>query len=231
MEGRGAAPGAGAWRRWATPGRLAALGLLIALAAVLAWLWWAGRLEALTFTVAELDAFLQRFGPWSAAASVALMVAHSFLPFPAEVIAVANGMLFGVVVGIAVTWGGAMLGACLAFWLARQLGQPFVRRLVGPRNWRRLNAWSADQGALALLMARLIPVISFNLINYAAGLAGVSWWVFLWTTGIGILPLTVVSVVIGDRMLATSWEVWAVVAASALPLWLIARRLRHRSRR
>ena len=44
--------------------------------------------------------------------------------------------------------------------------------------------------------ARLVPVISFNLINYAAGILHVSWWRFLWTTSLGILPITVASVVL-----------------------------------
>jgi len=33
-------------------------------------------------------------------------------------------------------------------------------------------------------------VISFNLINYAAGLTTISWWTFTWATALGILPLT-----------------------------------------
>jgi hypothetical protein len=47
------------------------------------------------------------------------MVAHSFVPLPAEIIAIANGMVFGAVVGSIITWTGAMLGAICAFALAR----------------------------------------------------------------------------------------------------------------
>ena len=41
-------------------------------------------------------------------------------------------------------------------------------------------------------------MISFNLINYAAGLTAISWWTFSWATGLGILPLTFLMVAGGD---------------------------------
>ena len=50
------------------------------------------------------------------------MVAHSFLPFPAEIVALANGMVFGPLWGAVVIWVGAMLGAATAFALVRALG-------------------------------------------------------------------------------------------------------------
>jgi uncharacterized membrane protein YdjX (TVP38/TMEM64 family) len=38
---------------------------------------------------------------------------------------------------------------------------------------------SADrQGSGAMLVARLLPIIAFNLINYAAALAGIGWQIF-----------------------------------------------------
>ena len=94
-----------------------------------------------------------------------------------------------------------MLGAAAAFGLARLLGWPFIRRILSAGHRERLAAWSKERGAVGLLISRLIPVIAFNLINYAAGLAGISWWTFLWTTGLGILPLTALFTVMGDRLL------------------------------
>ena len=155
------------------------------------------------------------------------MILHSFVPLPAEIIAMANGMVFGSLWGIVLTWTGAMLGAIISYGLARWLGQPLVRRVVPARHWDALQAWEADQGAEALLIARLIPVISFNLINYAAGLAGVRWPVFLWTTAIGILPLTILSVVLGHQLVDAPLWVWVVVAVGLVTLWIGSRRLRR----
>ena len=70
-----------------------------------------------------------------------MMILHSFLPFPAEFVAIANGVIFGPVWGTVITWAGAMLGAFLAFFLARQCGQPFVRRVL-------VEAESAEPGKM-----------------------------------------------------------------------------------
>jgi uncharacterized membrane protein YdjX (TVP38/TMEM64 family) len=173
----------------------------------------------------DVEAFMRSWGMWSVAASLFLMVLHSFVPVPAEIIAVCNGLVFGAAGGIAATWLGAMLGAAAAFALARWLGRPFVCRFVADAQRARLEEWTG--GADALLMLRLVPLVSFNLVNYAAGLAGVGWWTFLWTTAVGILPLTVLTAVLGSRMLEISWPLWAAIAAGVIVLWLIGRRLRQ----
>jgi uncharacterized membrane protein YdjX (TVP38/TMEM64 family) len=182
---------AGAWG-------LSALAGMLALAVVALPTVWLLRLDD---PVAELERLMAAWGPLAALASIALMVLHSFVPFPAEMLALANGMLFGPVWGTVVTWSGAMLGAFLAFGLARRFGRPLVERLVAARHRARIDTLSARRGGPALLLSRLIPVISFNLINYAAGLTTISWWTFTWATGLGILPITVLSVLTGAGLL------------------------------
>jgi uncharacterized membrane protein YdjX (TVP38/TMEM64 family) len=205
--------------------------LLVAGAALFALLAWrfGPELEAIArVSEAELEALMVRFGPYAALVSVLLMIVHSFVPFPAEALAMANGMLFGIALGVALTWIGAMLGAVLAFVLARWLGRPLGRQMLSERRWRQIAGWGARQGCGPWLAARLIPVISFNLINYAAGLTGLGWWTFLWTTGLGILPLTVVSVVVGAHMLRAPWQLWLVFGLGAIVLWLVCRRIARR---
>jgi uncharacterized membrane protein YdjX (TVP38/TMEM64 family) len=209
------------WRR----GGLAAA-LICGLAAATWWLIGdrAGALTGLvSLSPADIAAFVARWGMWGVAASLLLMVVHSVVPLPAEVIAVANGMMFGTVGGIAVTWSGAMLGALSAYGLARWLGRPAVRGMISEAGRARIERWTGR--ADALLVLRLIPLISFNLVNYAAGLAGVGWWRFLWTTAIGILPMTLLTAVLGARIFEIAWPVWAVIAAAVVVLWLAGRRL------
>jgi uncharacterized membrane protein YdjX (TVP38/TMEM64 family) len=218
------------WPVLGAAGRAAALALvaavLVAAAAALAW-WWEEALGLATASPERMGEAIRGWGAWGPLASVGLMVAHSFIPFPAELLAVANGMAFGLLPGIATTWAGAMLGAWLAFGLARRLGRPFVHRVVAERHWRRIEDWVERGGAGGLLLARLLPVISFNLVNYAAGLAGVGWWRFTWTTAVGILPVTVLSVLVGSHLVEASWPAWAAFGlAAALLLALHLRRRR-----
>lgn len=162
---------------------------------------------------------IRSWGALGVLASIALMVLHSFVPFPAEIVAIANGMLYGPVWGTVITWTGAMLGAFLAFGLARSLGRPFVEMMVRRSNRHVLDEWAAARGGQLVLISRLIPVISFNLINYAAGLTRMSWWTFAWATGIGILPLTTLMVVMGDRIESLTWQMWLLLLAGGLILW------------
>ena len=158
-------------------------------------------------SVQQIEDEILSWGPFGVVASIALMVVHSFVPFPAEFVAVANGMLFGVVWGVVITWTGAMLGAVAAFGLARLLGRPFVAKMVrGKDNWRRIDQWTVDQGWQVLLISRFIPVIAFNLVNYAAGLTGVSWLTFAWTTALGILPAVVLMVLAGAHIEVMGWQ-------------------------
>lgn len=196
--------------------------LLVALPAALAlWLWrGAGRdgggLTAVLTSAEALETAIRNWGAWAPAGSVALMVLHTFLPFPAELLAIANGLVFGFWLGLALTWGGAMLGALSAFALARRYGRFFVQGVLPERHWRRIEAWSLHAGPGGLLALRLLPVVSFNLVNFAAGIAGIGWWTFAWTTAVGILPASLACVLAGSRMLDAPLEVSAALSALVL---------------
>lgn len=117
-----------------------------------------------------------------------------------------------------------MLGAFLAFGLARRLGRPFVRAVVPAPRWQAVDSWSRRHGGGTLLISRLVPLIAFNLINYAAGLTAIGWVTFAWATGLGILPLTVLMADTGATMTSLPWWSWPVLAALALAAWLVWRR-------
>jgi len=207
---------------------LVALGfvLLLIVTAVGGWLWLRARgIDLGSMSTADVETLVKSWAPWSWLGSIVLMVLHSFVPLPAEIIALANGMLFGPWWGVAVTWIGAMLGAVLAYGLARALGRPAVRGLIPARHWATLEAIPVRAGPL--LVIRLMPVISFNLVNYAAGLLGVPWWRFLWTTALGILPIVVTMVMLGRELMAAPWWVWGAFALACLAL-LAAMRLYSR---
>ncbi|UWQ49898.1 TVP38/TMEM64 family protein [Leisingera caerulea] len=175
--------------------------------------------------VEDMVVWLRSTGAWAPLAVIVLMVVHSFVPFPAEILALCAGAIFGTLLGAVLIWTGAMLGALVAFWLARRLGQEAVRDWLSGAQARQLDAWTEERGALALLAARLVPVIAFNLINYAAGLTQVRLWTFVWTTALGILPVTLLSTWFGAQMLDLDWPVLAAVSAGLLIALLAMHRL------
>ena len=181
-------------------------------------------LEATQASFAErFEKTILSMGMWGVLASILLMILHSLIPFPAELLAIANGMIYGPIWGTVITWTGAMCGAYLAFALARALGRPFVELMIAKKNWHSLDERASRRGAHFVFFARFVPVISFNLINYAAGLTKISWWSFTWATGLGILPLTALMVVMGDRIETITWEMWLLFGLGAIVLWVIFR--------
>jgi len=195
-------------------GRVCMLGGLILVAGIGVWVTVLGFYEMPT--VADFAGAIRGLGAWGVAGSIGLMVLHSFVPFPAEFLALANGMVYGPLWGTVITWVGAMLGAFIAFALARCLGRPFVAMMVAERHWQHVDRWIAEQGWQMLLVARFLPVIAFNLINYGAGLTRIPWWTFAWTTGLGILPVTTLMVVMGDRIHEMHWSLWLALLALCL---------------
>lgn len=209
--------------------RIAASLTLLLIIALGVYAWWSD-IAGLAPTAKGIEAEIRSWGRWAVAASIGLMIAHSLVPFPAEFVTFANGMLFGPVWGVAITWIGAMLGASLAFALARWFGRPFVDALMSERHRDAIDRWATRQGIGVLLLSRLMPLISFNVINYAAGLAPISWWTFLWTTGLGILPITTLLVVTGDSVWNGGSNAWIYLVAAAVLaglLWLLIARRRR----
>ena len=73
---------------------LLSAGSAFAAAASFGWLHWGDA-----FSVNAVKASVSQMGAWGVVMSIGLMVVHSFLPFPAEVVAIANGLCFGPVWG------------------------------------------------------------------------------------------------------------------------------------
>lgn len=206
----------------------AALALLLVIGTGFA-IWWS-RATGFTPTVAGIEAEIRSWGNWAVAASIALMILHSLVPFPAEFVTLANGMLFGPFWGVVITWTGAMLGAALAFALARWFGRPCVTALMNEDKRAAADRWLRRQGVGVLLLSRLMPLISFNVINYAAGLTPITWWTFLWTTALGILPITTLLVLTGDQVWNGSGHAWIyllTVAALGAAIWYVVARRRR----
>lgn len=177
---------------------------------------------SIELSVEGISGFVKSLGAWGIAASIGLMILHSFVPFPAEFVAITNGMIFGPFWGVVITWTGAMIGAFLAFWLSRKLGRPFVKKMLSDDKVNLIDRMAARHGAGALLFSRFLPVIAFNLINYAAGLMKISWWTFAWATGLGILPMTILMVVLGDQITNMPWQIWLVLLLIGLLLWRLS---------
>ena len=176
------------------------------------FLWEAERYEALVVQA----------GPWAPLVSICAMIVVSFLPLPAETVAIANGMAFGRWMGFVWTWVGAVIAAMLAFGLARWLGAPIIKRFVSNAALTRFEELINRRGAPFLLFARMIPLIPYTVVNYGAGLSPVRFRTYLWTSALGMAPPIFAFVSAGALMKDQPWLGWVTVFSIIALFSLIA---------
>lgn len=203
------------------------LGLLVGVVA-------AGTIVFLVVGLPSQDAVAQLIEDAGLLAPVVFVVVYAGLTvllFPGAILTAAGGAVFGVVAGTLLAVVAATLGAVAAFLVGRRLGRAQVERVAG-RRMGRLDDWIRRRGFLAVLYARLLPVLPFNALNYIAGVTGVSTRNYSLATAIGIVPGTFAYAALGSTLRdPTSPEflgALALVVVLAVGAPLVDRALRRR---
>ncbi|MGL5692633.1 MAG: TVP38/TMEM64 family protein [Peptostreptococcaceae bacterium] len=148
-----------------------------------------------------LKEYILSFGIWAPIVSFLLMILQSVAaPLPAFVITFANAALFGWVYGAILSWSSAMAGAAICFYIAKFLGRDTVEKLTSKFALENLDSFFDRYGKHTILIARLLPFMSFDLVSYAAGLTSMSFASFFIATGIGQLPATIVYSYVGGML-------------------------------
>jgi len=181
---------------------LAGVLVLVALAAT----YWLLNETGMLMTIlngAELRERVAQLGTWGPLMVIGLMVLAILVsPIPSAPIAVAAGAAYGHTWGTLYVLLGAEIGALAAFGLARLLGREVVQRWFGDRlSVGLLGSQTALMGIV--LVSRLLPFISFDIVSYAAGLTALTFWRFAIATLVGIVPASFLLAHFGSDM-ATS---------------------------
>ena len=145
--------------------------------------------------------FVASYGGSAALISFLLMVFQSVAaPLPAFLLTFANASLFGWWRGAILSWTSAMAGAAVCFVIARVLGRDAAERLTSRTGLRQIDTFFEKYGKNTVLICRLLPFMSFDIVSYAAGLTSMSFGAFFIATGIGQLPATLVYSYVGGML-------------------------------
>ncbi|KAG2486347.1 hypothetical protein HYH03_014928 [Edaphochlamys debaryana] len=130
---------------------------------------------------------------------VALYIAATVLLFPASVMTLAAGALYGPWAGTALVSLSSTLGATAAFVASRYWVRPWVEGKVQdlPRFRAVLAAVNGTNGGYVVFLLRLSPLVPFNLLNYALGLTAVELPAYVGASWLGMLPGTFAYVALG----------------------------------
>ncbi|MGH3550676.1 MAG: TVP38/TMEM64 family protein [Pseudonocardiaceae bacterium] len=124
-------------------------------------------------------------------------------PVPRTVFTLAAGLLFGSVLGVALSLLATVLSAVLAFGLVRSVARRLVLPRLDHKVLRAVDARLHRRGWLAVASLRLIPAVPFSVLNYCSALSSIRFRHYLAGT-IGVVPGTVAVVVLGDALTGTT---------------------------
>lgn len=154
---------------------------------------------------------------WAIPAYLVVYAVRPMVLFPASILTIAGGILFGPVVGT----GSAVVGANLSAFVAYSLGRVFSPNVVVEDEGAVQDVTSGDgseavpasfiarwsgrmrERSFATVMVMRLAYLPYDLVNYAAGVLRIKALPFLAATAIGSLPGTVSFVLAGasvDRL-------------------------------
>lgn len=157
-----------------------------------------GKLAA-EFDAAKAREFVASYGIWAPLVFVLVQIFGCIVaPIPGNILMMSGGFLFGVPMGVALSVIGLFIGSLITFSLARVLGRPFVEKLADPEDLEAADKFFEEKGFYAVLIFRLIPVISLDLVSYGMGLTSMSFKDYVLATIIGMIPGAILYTLLGD---------------------------------
>jgi uncharacterized membrane protein YdjX (TVP38/TMEM64 family) len=164
---------------------------------------------------AQVREEIDSLGAWGPLLIVGLTLIHAVVFYPAEIVDAAAGFAYGFFPALVLVMAGWLLSALLCFAVGRSVARPLLDRWVGAERFERIEASIERGGPTLLIGMRLIPIFPFSIVCYAAGAARVPTWRFVWTTAVGYLPITAISVYFGTRLESLSLTDPLVIGTAA----------------
>ena len=195
--------------------------LAVGTMSILAWMNGAGEWLA----PARIIILLRDAGPMAPILYIVLMAAAVVIsPIPSLPLDVASGTVFGTFWGTVYSVLGAGTGAVISFFIARGLGREAITRLL--KNDIGFCDLCAERHLFyIILLARLVPVFSFDLVSYGAGLTRISPRYFALATILGMIPPTFLITYFGSSVFSGSGYTillgaFLVLLFFLIPIWI-----------
>jgi uncharacterized membrane protein YdjX (TVP38/TMEM64 family) len=169
-------------------------------------------------------------GPWGPAVFVLMYVAAVLLSFPASLLTLGAGFLFGMLWGSIYVLLAATAGAALAFLVGRYLARDWVaHKIRAIPKFRAIDDAVAREGWKIVALVRLVPLFPFSVMSYAFGLTRIPFRAYFYGN-FTMLPATFMYVyfgtLLGDithKVTRPAWIKWAVAIVTALVIMTLTR--------
>lgn len=150
--------------------------------------------------LAVLRTWADQTGAWFPILFWVLYVVVTQFPIPRTVMTISAGVLFGTAWGIVIALSATTVAAVIPLLVVRFLLRDFVEPRLKHPAMESLNRRLEQRGWLAIASLRLIAVVPFSILNYAAALSRAPLGAFTLATLVGSTPNTVIVAVFGDAL-------------------------------
>ena len=154
---------------------------------------------ALSGDVQRMAEVLQSYGPWAMVISFVLDVLINALGFlPSIFFSTANGLLFGVVPGIIISWLAETVGVVLSFIIMRYILRDTAHKVIEKSEFLlKVDDFSGKNGLTVMLFARAIPYFPSGIITALGAISQISLRDYIIANLVGKLPSTALEVIVG----------------------------------
>lgn len=143
-----------------------------------------------TQRVACLQQFFREAGIWAPVAYVFFVTIEVIIaPIPGLLLYAPGGLIFGPWLGGLLALVGNVIGAGISCGLTRSFGAAWLERLDSNGAISRLQTALEKRGGGVIVLLRLNPLTSTDLLSYAAGFTRIPVRSVMLSTGIGMAPL------------------------------------------
>jgi uncharacterized membrane protein YdjX (TVP38/TMEM64 family) len=146
----------------------------------------------------EARDFGDDLGPLAPFLYVPLFVLANFL-ITWPILAGAAGLLFGTAAGTPLALAGVTLASLAQMAVSRRLAGEHRGRLL-PRRTKRIENFLTENGAVAVMESRIVPLLPYGLVNYSAGLTHLSYKDMALGTVIGAAPKVFAYTALGGNL-------------------------------
>jgi uncharacterized membrane protein YdjX (TVP38/TMEM64 family) len=152
---------------------------------------------------AQLQIWLKKMGIWAPIAYIILYTLGTILILPSTPLNLSGGAIFGVWWGTLWTTIAAIVAAIVSFAFTRTVGREYVAKKFAGR-WEAIDAEMRQGGLFYMFAIRLLPIIPYGIVNFAAGLTSIRFRDYCIGTILGTLPGILPFVMMGAGLQALS---------------------------
>lgn len=141
--------------------------------------------------VVEAIEYIRSFGAWTVVVYLAVYISLVALSFPATLLNITSGILFGLWTAMAVSVVGAITGASLTFLFARYIVRDQVKHYIDSfESSEKIFDMADEKGWKFVVVLRINPFIPAVLKNYGFGLTNIPFAQYFFASLAGQAPLT-----------------------------------------